>query len=72
MSTLANYRIPKSSLLKNSCGTIQPIACEDKGVSTFPKSINLKVNVIVQLKFELTTMSRHVINFVVGIIVNYY
>ena len=29
----------------------------DKGVNTFPKGISLKVNVIVQLEFELTMMS---------------
>ena len=30
----------------------------DKGVHAFPKGINLKGNVMVWLKFELTTMSR--------------
>ena len=38
------YLIPKLSFLKNSSCTIETIYVGDKGVNTFPKGINLKVN----------------------------
>ena len=53
---------PNSNLMsnpyaeKNSCNTIQLRAGKDKGVHAFLKGINQKVNIIVWLEFELTTM----------------
>ena len=43
----------KSSLLKENNGTIQPIAVGDKKFRTFAEGISPKMNVIVQLEFEL-------------------
>ena len=51
------YLMPKPSLQKNSSGTIELITGEHKGIYNFPKSINPKVNVIVQLEVDLTMMS---------------
>ena len=56
------YLMPKSSLQKASNGNIWPIAGGDKRVHTFPKSINPKVNVIVQLEFELVVYNVKVIH----------
>ena len=39
--------------LKNSSGTIQPIAGRIRGSNTFPKGICPKVNVIARLEYEL-------------------
>ena len=49
-----DYSIPKPSLKKTSSDTIWFIAGRDKGLHTFPKDISLKVNIIVQMEFELT------------------
>ena len=45
--------MPKPSLEKNQSGTSYPIACEDKGVHTFPKGISPKVNSIEWLEIKL-------------------
>ena len=46
----------------NSSDTIKSVAgthnCEGKEVHAFPKSINPKVNVIVQLDFKLSNIER--------------
>ena len=47
--------MPKPSLYKDFSGTIKPIVGwgTDKSVPTFLKCINLKVNIIVWLEFEM-------------------
>ena len=48
-----SYLVPKQSLKKNSCGTIQLIAGEIVSLHNFPNCICLKVNIIARLEFEL-------------------
>ena len=53
ISTFLGYLMPKLSFSKNSCGTIKPIAGRIKWFIHFPNGICPKVNVVVQLEFEL-------------------
>ena len=45
--------MPKSSLLKDCSGIIQPITGRDKGVHTFRLGNSPKVNVIARLELEV-------------------
>ena len=58
ISTFVGYLIPKTSLLQNSSGTIQPIAGGwIWGGHTFPKSISPKVYAIVIISKEDSKLS---------------
>ena len=54
ISTFIGYLMPKLSLKKNSSGTTYPIAWRIR-VDTFPMGINMKVNAIARLEFELAS-----------------
>ena len=47
------YLMSKPFLLNRSSVTIKLIACGGKGIRTFPKDINPKVNIIGRQEFEL-------------------
>ena len=47
--------MPKPSLLKNCNGIIQPVPRGIREFMPYPKGINLKVNVKVQLEFEFAS-----------------
>ena len=58
ISTFESYLIQKLYLQINSSSTIYTHSWGNKSVHAFPKGISLKVNVIVQLKFECTMTSQ--------------
>ena len=67
------YLKPNPPLLKDSSGTIQPIAWKNKEVHAFPKGISPKVNKMARLEFELVAQhfSHYATPYLCPIFVSY-